>query len=185
MEEIFKLKILVPVLFYSLLSILIVFLMGRNDATISIDFGVLQINDVEAYDAKKYIYYVCVFLGFSSFFINVKGLLEEYRRVLGVNRWILRYVNAALQEVTGNKRDMVGGVRVSGLVNPKVDTGAWTSYKSAFEKVVVPLPFFLVNSARFCSFFIASLVGAPRALFPFLIATLMLVLVYFGYDPSV
>lgn len=91
---------------------------------------------------------------------------------------IIYYVNHKLQETTGNKRDRVSKAILLGWSHPTVNTGAWTSYRSARKEVVVQIPLELLIAVKLESSFLALVKTIFCWLLPFFITIALIVVIY-------
>jgi len=134
--------------FYISLVAYVFVIFGVKPDSITLNLWVLQLNNIKIVDLERSLQFFIVVSAFLSVFFNFRKLRNEYFRAVSNNDDLNFHVTKSLQGVTGDADDRVNSSFLSGWVNPSVDTGRWTSFKSAREVVVISVPFFLALMVR-------------------------------------
>ncbi|MCG9701318.1 hypothetical protein L1D19_14425 [Vibrio natriegens] len=145
----------VEIYFYAVIALILAMKLGITFESLSLNFGVVTVNNVTVPKVELVTRLVAIILGFSCCIFNWKALKSEQKKISQSHPKLISYVNHKLQETTGNTRDSVSKAILLGWSHPTVNTGAWTSYRSARKSVVVQIPLELLIAVKLESSFLA------------------------------
>lgn len=145
----------VEMYFYAVFALILAMKLGITFESLSLNLGVVTVNNVTVPKVELITQLVAIVLGFACCIFNWKVLKNEQKKISQSHSRLIDYVNQKLQETTGNKRDRVSKVILLGWSHPTVNTGAWTSYRSARKEVVVQIPLELLIAVKLESSFLA------------------------------
>ncbi|NOH71257.1 hypothetical protein F0225_07885 [Vibrio pectenicida] len=129
--------------------------LGITFESLSLNIGIVTVNNVMVPKVELITQLVVIILGFACCIFNWKVPKNEQKKISQSHSRLIDYVNQKLQEITGNKRDRVSKAILLGWSHPTVNTGAWTSYRSARTDVVVQIPLELLIVVKLESSFLA------------------------------
>ena len=162
--------------FYLAFALSLSMKLGLTFESFSLNFGVVTVNNAKVPRVELVTQLIAVALGFACCISNWKVLKKEYEKRSQSHSKLIDYVNSMLQETTGNIRDRVSRATILGWLQPKVNTGAWLSYRLAREALVVEIPLELLIEVKLKSSFSALIRTMFSWLFPFL-TTITLIII--------
>lgn len=163
----------IEIYFYISLAVYIFVIFGVKPKSVTLNFGIVQLNDIEISNLENSIRFFCIGLALLSVLSNFRKIGEEYRNAISTNSRLNSYVTDSLRSITGDSRDSVNSSSLNGWVSPSVDTGAWTSFKAAREVVVVSVPFTLATFLRLVALVVSFIATGLQVMVPFVIGVVL------------
>ncbi|AEX21752.1 hypothetical protein [Vibrio sp. EJY3] len=160
----------VEVWFYALFLAILATKLGVGIGSVSLEFGVMILNDLTIPKSELVARCALLLLGFFCATLNFKKLTGDIREAAQTHEYAVRFVTEQLQMVTKKGSDKVSKVEIKGWSNPVVNTGKWTSYEFARRDIVVDIPFELLVAVKVESFFIGLTTSSMQWLIPILIS---------------
>jgi hypothetical protein len=163
----------IEIYFYTSLAVYAFVVFGVKPESVTVNFGIVQLNDIGITNLENSIRIVCIALASLSVLLNFRKVGGEYRSAISTNSKLNSYVTEALRNITGDPKDSVNKSSINGWFSPSVNTGAWTSYKAAREVVVISVPFALAIFVRLVALLVSFSATGLQVMVPFSVGVVL------------